>query len=145
MQGEIDSWQVVTYIYRWTSLSAVFLSANSVFDVQNNETYLPRIARQPVFRKSHFQDFSFKTGHFRLFSCTGEPRYPRSFYLRIHLFTFEILLKMAKFPVKMCLFVCEFSIRGPKWQDVSTANNEAQLYIISHNTKTRTVCLGIIF
>jgi hypothetical protein len=47
-------------------------------------------------------------------SSTGEPRYPWSFYLRIRLFTFEILLKRAKFLVKMCLFICEFSIRGPK-------------------------------
>jgi hypothetical protein len=35
---------------------------------------------------------------------TGEPRYPRSFYLRIRLFTFEILLKRAKFLFKMCPF-----------------------------------------
>jgi len=28
----------------------------------------------------------------------------------------------------MCLFICEFSIRGPKYWDISTANNEAYLY-----------------
>ncbi len=28
----------------------------------------------------------------------------------------------------MCLFIWEFSIRGPILQDVSTANNEAHLY-----------------
>jgi hypothetical protein len=57
----------------------------------------------------------FKTIFTRIkISNTGEPRYPRSFYPRIRLFTFETLVKKAKFLVKMCLFICEFSIRGPK-------------------------------
>jgi hypothetical protein len=34
---------------------------------------------------------------------TGGPRYPQSFYLRIHLFKAQFLVK-----------ICEFSIRGPK-------------------------------
>jgi hypothetical protein len=45
---------------------------------------------------------------------TGEPRFPWSFYLRIRLFTFEIWIKRTKFLVELCLFICEFSIRGPK-------------------------------
>ncbi len=60
------------------------------------------------------------------FTC--EPRYPQCFYLRICLFTIEILIKNAKILVKMCLFICKFSIRGPKKQNVSTTNNEARLY-----------------
>jgi len=40
---------------------------------------------------------------------TGGPRYPRSFYLRIRLFTNEIWVKK----VKLCFFICEFIIRGP--------------------------------
>jgi hypothetical protein len=46
---------------------------------------------------------------------TVGPRYPRSFYLRIRLFTYKILVLNAKFLVKICLFICEFSIRGPKY------------------------------
>ncbi len=64
------------------------------------------------------------------FKSAGEPRYPRSFYPRIRLVTFETLVKKAKFLVKMCLFICEFSIRGPKKWDVSTANNEVHLYLL---------------
>jgi hypothetical protein len=33
----------------------------------------------------------------------------------------------------MCLFICEFSIRGQKLLDVSTANNEAYLYLKKRN------------
>jgi hypothetical protein len=60
-------------------------------------------------------------------SYTGGPRYPPSFYLPIRLFTFKTLVKKSKFLVKMCLFICKFSIRGPKKRDVSTANNEVHL------------------
>jgi hypothetical protein len=49
-----------------------------------------------------------------IFSHTGEPLYPRPFYLRIRIFKFEILLKRAKFLIKMCPFIFEFSIHGPK-------------------------------
>ncbi len=55
---------------------------------------------------------------------TGRPRYPWSFYPRICLFTNVNLVQKAKFLAKMCLFICEFSICGPKLWDVSTANNE---------------------
>ena len=44
---------------------------------------------------------------------TGGPRYTRSFYMRIRLFTYEKLVEKAKFLVNVCLFICEFSIRGP--------------------------------
>ncbi len=37
--------------------------------------------------------------------------------------------KKAKFLVKMCLFISEFSIRGAKKRDLSTANNEVHLYL----------------
>ncbi len=56
---------------------------------------------------------------------TGRPQYSRYFYLRICLFTYEILVAKVKFPVKRCLFICEFNIRGPKQQDVTTTKNEA--------------------
>ncbi len=39
-------------------------------------------------------------------------------------------MQNAKFLVKRCLFICESSIHGPKLWDVSTANNEAYLYIL---------------
>ena len=45
---------------------------------------------------------------------TGGPRYSRTFYLRIRLFTFAKLVKNANFLVKNGLFICEFRIRGPK-------------------------------
>jgi len=35
------------------------------------------------------------------------------------------------FLVKNELFICEFRIRGPKWRNVSTANNEGKLYLAS--------------
>ncbi len=60
-------------------------------------------------------------------SDTGGPRYPRTYYLRIRLSCVK-LDKKVKFLVKTCLFICEFSTRGPKYQEVSTKNNEAHLY-----------------
>ncbi len=45
---------------------------------------------------------------------TGGPRYPRPFYSRICLITLKKLVKKAKFLVKMCLFICEFSVCDPK-------------------------------
>ncbi len=73
----------------------------------------------------------FKTIFSRIkISNTGDPRYPRSFYPRIRLFTHWNIGKKAKFLVKMCLFICEFRIRGPKKWDVSTANNEVHLYLL---------------
>ncbi len=56
----------------------------------------------------------------RVYLCTGGPRYPRSFYPQIRFFTFETLVKKAKFLVKMCLFICEFSVLGPNKREVST-------------------------
>ncbi len=48
------------------------------------------------------------------------------FVIRV-LFTDVKLVKKAKLLVKMCLFICEFSIRGPKYQDISTAKNKVHL------------------
>ncbi len=39
------------------------------------------------------------------------------------------MVKNNNFPVKNGLFICEFKIRGPKWRNVSTANNEGNLYL----------------
>ncbi len=55
----------------------------------------------------------FEGGRWLRFDCTGKPRYSRSFYLRIRLYTLETLALNARFLVKMRLFICEFSIRGP--------------------------------
>ncbi len=41
----------------------------------------------------------------------------------------EKLVQKAEFPIIMCLFVCKFSIRGLIFQDVSTTNKEAHLYV----------------
>jgi hypothetical protein len=60
---------------------------------------------------------------------TGGPRYSRTFYLRIRVFTFEKLVQIDTFQVKNGLFIYEFKIRGPKWWNVTTANNEGNLYI----------------
>ncbi len=40
------------------------------------------------------------------------------------------------FLVKNWLFVCLFKIRGPKWRNVSTANNEGNRYIWSERSET---------
>ena len=48
--------------------------------------------------------------------------------LQIRIFTYEKLAEKAKYQDKMCLVICEFSIRGPKQRDVFTSNNEAHLY-----------------
>ena len=37
----------------------------------------------------------------------------------------EKLLKNADFLVRNGLFICKFSIRGPRWRNLYTANNEA--------------------
>ena len=39
------------------------------------------------------------------------------------------LVKYDKFLVKNGLCICKFRIRGPKWRNVSTANNERNMYI----------------
>ncbi len=62
---------------------------------------------------------------------TGGPRYSRSFYLRIRLFTLDKMVQNDNFLVKNGLFICEFKIRGLKWRNVSTANNEGNLYCFS--------------
>ena len=38
------------------------------------------------------------------------------------------LVKNGNFLVKNGLFICKFKICGPKWRDVSTTNNEGNLY-----------------
>jgi hypothetical protein len=64
--------------------------------------------------------------------CTGGPRYSRTFYLRIRLFTSTKRVQNNNFPVKIGLFICEFKIRGPNWRSLSTANNEGNLYFQSN-------------
>ena len=54
--------------------------------------------------------------------------YSRTLYLQIHLFTLANLIKNANCLVKNGLFICKFNIRGPNWWNVSTANNEVNLY-----------------
>ncbi len=66
------------------------------------------------------------------------------FYLHIRLFTLVKLVKKAKFLVKMCLFFCEFSIRGPKYQDVSTPKNKAHLYCIAGHIKLFWACFSFL-
>ena len=39
------------------------------------------------------------------------------------------MVKNDNFLVKYGLFICELRIRGPKWRNVSTANNEGNLYL----------------
>ncbi len=39
------------------------------------------------------------------------------------------MVQNDNFPVKKGLFICKFKIRGPNWQNVSTANNEGNLYL----------------
>ena len=46
----------------------------------------------------------------------------------------EKLLKNADFLVRNGLFICKFSIRGPRWRNLYTANNEASLYTL-HNSQ----------
>jgi hypothetical protein len=62
------------------------------------------------------------------FRYTDVPHYFRTFYLQICLFTLTKMAQNDNFPVKNDLFICEFNIRGPKWRNVSTANNEGNLY-----------------
>ncbi len=59
---------------------------------------------------------------------TGRPRFPSTLYLRIRSLPCVKLVKKAKLLVKRCLFICKFSIRGPKYQDISTVNDEAHMY-----------------
>ena len=61
---------------------------------------------------------------------TGGLCYLRTFYLQIRLFTLAKLVLNDDFLVKNGLFICEFKIRGPKYQDVSTANYEGNLYSV---------------
>ena len=58
---------------------------------------------------------------------TGGLRFLRIFYLQICLFTLVKLVQNDNFLVKNGLFICKFSIRGPKWRNVSTANYEGNL------------------
>ena len=64
----------------------------------------------------------------------------QTFYLRVHLPTFAKLVKNAYFLVK--IFICKFSICGPKWRNLSTANNEGNLYSIIKIYMQR-VCIEI--
>ncbi len=38
------------------------------------------------------------------------------------------MVQNDNFPVENGLFICEFKISGPKWRNVSTANNDGNLY-----------------
>ncbi len=51
-------------------------------------------------------------------------------YLRTRLFTSAKMVQNNKFLVKKGLFICEFKIRWPKWQNLSITNNEGNLSII---------------
>jgi hypothetical protein len=62
---------------------------------------------------------------------TGIPRYLRTFYMRIRLFTLSKMIQNHTFPVKNGLFICKFKIIGPKWRNVFTTNNEGSLHNIS--------------
>ncbi len=39
------------------------------------------------------------------------------------------MVHIDNFPIKNGRFIFEFKIRGPKWQNVTTAKNEGNLYI----------------
>ncbi len=67
--------------------------------------------------------------YYHCFLITGGPRYSRTFYLRIRLFTLTKRVQNNNFSVKTGLFFCEFKIRGPKWRSLSIANNEGNLYL----------------
>ncbi len=85
------------------------------------------------------QNFFFKDGEslccLRCHSSTGGPRYSRTFYLRIRLFTFEKWPRMTLFLSKMDFLSSNsrFTV-GPKWRNVSTANNEGNLYNVIRDT-----------
>jgi len=61
---------------------------------------------------------------------TGGPRNSQTFYLQIRLFTLGKVVPNNTFLVKNGLFIRKFSIRGPKWRNVSTENFEGNLYIL---------------
>jgi hypothetical protein len=94
--------------------------------VQRRDIYIFETLRKNIFLPSFIVRSVIITIVMNQKSNKGEPRYPRSFYLQFC--KLEKLFKKPNFPVKMCLFNCEFGIRGPILQDVSTANNEAHQY-----------------
>jgi len=55
------------------------------------------------------------------------------YYLRIRLITLTKLVKNDIFLVKNGLFIFEFRIRSPKWRNVSSANNERNLYFYTYS------------
>ena len=62
------------------------------------------------------------------FNSTVGPRYLQTILsanLLIHILK---LVQNDNFKPKMDFFICKFKICGPKWQKVSTANNEGNLY-----------------
>ncbi len=44
------------------------------------------------------------------------------------------MVQKDNFLVKNGLFICEFKIRGLKWRNISTANNEGNLYFWAYST-----------
>ena len=64
------------------------------------------------------------------------------FICEIRFSTFENWSKNDNFLVKNGLFICKFKIRGPKWQNASTANNKGNLYTNSFfRMQTIVLCL----
>ncbi len=85
-----------------------------------------------TFRKLFFPDSSEDIENdFVFFSFFVKYRWtsPSAVYLSVN-FLIHILKigQKTKFPVKICLFMCEFSISGPILRDIPTSNNEAYLY-----------------
>jgi hypothetical protein len=76
---------------------------------ESKQIFMTTVELYEIDRECHFNVFFTKNK-----TNTGGPRYSPFYYLRIRLFTYEILARNAKFLVKMCLFICEFSICGPK-------------------------------
>ncbi len=68
-----------------------------------------------------------------IFWRTGVPHYSQ-----IHLFALAKIVKMTIFQSKMFfIHICELKIRGPKWWNVSTANNEGNLYLPQFENHTK--------
>ncbi len=59
---------------------------------------------------------------------TGGPRLFVDFLSANSLIHIGKTVQNDSFPVKNGLFIFKFKIRGPKWRNVSTANNEVNLY-----------------
>ncbi len=70
----------------------------------------------------------FKGGHLHKFVYTGGPRYSRTFYLRIRLFTFKKIGPKWQFSSQKWTFYLRIQDSRSKGRNVSTANNKGNLY-----------------